>query len=146
MIESVKLLPATFLELSAQLANTSSLVEKKRLTKQMSAFLAQDKDFSSLLLRSLLMSCLQDIELLNDVIANEFYKIRHSTYRDEDGVLKVSVGIAFLQNFLNANGALDRLLLENVIKELASNNLDLLVNDVVVNNVQVRNGDLNNLL
>lgn len=92
------------------------------------------------------MTCLENIPELHSLIDNEFYRLRQATYRDSDGLTKISIGIALLQNHSAPRVNVEREIVEMLYGEIKRRNLDLVVNDLVVNLLQVRNGEIDSLL
>ena len=141
-----KVLATTFLSLSADLASARTLAAKKKLTAEMSKFLAEDKEFAGTLIRPVIMSALNEVNELRDIITGEFFKLRHQVYTDSDNKIKIAVGVVFLQDHDNSNINLDQIVLDFLIEDIKSKNLDLLVNDVTVNVLQARDGSTASLL
>ena len=131
---------ATFLELSTRLAATRSTAEKKRITKTMGRFLGEEREFADTLLRPLMLNMLAGITSMEEVLKGDYFTLRQRVYRDEDGEHRVALGIAFLQDHLNHQASLDEEILWEVQGELERHNLELLVNDLTVNRIQMRNG------
>lgn len=112
----------------------------------MSSFLGEERDFSETLIRPLIMGTLSSLTSMEPVLASDFFLLRQRVYRDVDGVTKVALGVAFLQDHDAPDPDLDALLVREIFQGLRAHNLDLLVNDITVNLVQVRNGEFNSLL
>lgn len=139
-------MPDNFLSLTEKLAATTSPEEKKELSARLSSFLAEDKEFASLVLHSLALNVMKSVPALVPVLTSEFFQVRHAVYRDMDGQAKVAMGVAYLQDFQEPDEKLDGVVLQALLRELEARNLDLLVNDVTVNLLQLRDSSSESLL
>lgn len=132
----------TFLELSTRLAEARTEREKKKITQELSSFLGEERDFSETLIRPMMLSVIDGLEVMNTIMSDEFFSIRQRVYRDDDKGPRIALGVSFLQDYQSPVDGLDELVLESVLAELKRQNLDLLVNDVAVNMLQFRDGAL----
>lgn len=135
-----------FLSLSVDLASARTLAAKKKISNEMGKFLSSDREFATMLIRPLITAALSSIDPVDEIMQGEFFKIRQEVYVDVDNKIKIAVGVIFLQDHNNSDFDLDRVVIENLIKNFKNKNLDLLVNDITVNLTQVRDGDTGSLL
>lgn len=76
---------------------------------------------------------------LEELFESETIHIRASGYIDDDGLCKISVGVAFVQHFRDEPVEIVGIILNTIFDYVMRENLGYIVNDVVVNDVQVRN-------
>lgn len=129
----------TFISLSRDLENAENVAVKKRITNDMRNMLSSDEDFSNTLVYSLIMQVLRESEKLAPVLDSEFIEIRYSVYVDNDNLLKVAVGITYLQDYMNEISGLENEVIESLVEDIEEQNFDLLINDITVNQTQYRN-------
>ena len=79
---------------------------------------------------------------LNEISNSEFWNIRVSTYVDIDGKTRVAAGIAYVQDFDDADSDLDNRVMRMILDALKEANLDFVFNDICVNLLQSRNGSM----
>lgn len=137
---------ATFLELSARLFSAKNTREKTKLSRDLSDLLSKEHGLTETLVGPLVMGVLSSVESLRPFRNEEFYYLHHRAYRDFDGVVRVAIGVAFLQHFEEVDPSLELRVLEELHAALVEQNLELLVNDLTANDVQVRNGEFGSVL
>lgn len=132
----------SFLELLENLKTAESQEQKVALTNQLSSILEEDEHYSERMLQSYFTHTLGR-EVGNDfqeIIQGEFFTSRVKAYLDEDFVMKVAIGIAYLQDYRDFTEELDSKVIQTLESALQERNLDLLINDISVNDLQRRNG------
>lgn len=139
-------MPITFLELSEELASSRDSVEKAEITEKLADFLGEEKDFSETVLRPLLLTELSRVTSLTSIMEGEYFSLRQRVYTDVTSRPRVALGVAFLQDHEDYDPDLDLRVATEILSVLTRENLDLLVNDITVNSVQVRDGALGSLL
>lgn len=77
-----------------------------------------------------------------EIAKSEFYKLRISVYEDIDGRFRVAMGVSYLQDFEDFDVDLDMRVMLLMINEISKVHLDLVLNDVCINDIQFRNGEL----
>lgn len=133
----------TFLELLEDLKNAESVEDKAELTNELGLALEEDEKYSERLLQSFFTYTLGK-EVgggFQEIVKGEFFSTRVKAYLDDDYTTKIAVGISYLQNHNHYIDNLDVQVLKTLTKELRKRNLELLVNDISVNELQVRNGN-----
>lgn len=136
----------SFLELLENLKNTVSHEQKVALTHQLSSILEEDEKYSERMLQSYFTHTLgREVgDGFQDIIRGEFFASRVKAYLDDDFTMKVSLGLAYLQDYRSFSDNLDLKVLHTLELALRERNLDLLVNDISVNDLQRRNGEDSN--
>lgn len=132
----------TFPRLANDLALASSLEEKKSLSRELSACLAQDSSLAQGLVSPTIMAVLRGIPALDYAIEEDLVFLRVGVYTDTDGLAKITIGVAYLQDFTRPTLRLDDMVLLEVLDALNHLNLDILANDLTVNTVQLRGEEI----
>lgn len=76
------------------------------------------------------------------ICKGDFFQKEVRLYKDSDGETKVAIGISYLQDFENSSDNMDYNVLNSLLEIIKDGNLELLVNDVAVNFIQSRNGNV----
>lgn len=134
----------TFLELLEDLKKTIDLEQKTAITRQLSLALEEDEKYAERLLQFFFAHALgREVgQGFQEIIKSDFYNTRVKAYLDEDFSVKIAVGVSYLQDSNNPIDNLDSKVINTLFEELIQNNLDLLINDISVNELQLRNGEL----
>lgn len=131
----------SFLRVVNELSEVSSLTKKKKLSDEASIALEARKDRADSVVVPIIeqLERLPDVETFKNIASSEFYEMEIRTYYDDE-LLRISVQIAFLQDFEESMDGLSEKIGFQLYNELLKRNLDILINDICVNDVQYRNG------
>lgn len=131
-----------FMRIMTDLQNSTSFDEKKSLSKEASVSLMNDskyvKNFLHFIFSRLVLKA--EISPYSEIANNDFYEVKVVPYEDIDGFYKISIRMTYLQDFENSQNDLDMKVSLLLYEELKNSNLDIIVNDICVNDVQIRNG------
>jgi hypothetical protein len=133
----------SFLELLENLKNAENHEQKTAITRELSSILEEDEKYSERMFQSYFTHTLGR-EVGNgfqEIIKGEYFVSRVKAYIDDDFAVKISLGIAYLQDYRDFTNDLDTRVLDTLHSALQSRNLELLVNDISVNDLQRRNGE-----
>lgn len=132
----------TFLELTRELAEAKTLENKTKITEILGRSLEEDEKYTERLLRTFFTSSLVRIvgSGFQDISRSDFYSTRVRAYFDDDFSTRIAIGISYLQDSSQYIEDLDERVLKAISEEIASRNLDFLINDISVNELQLRNG------
>lgn len=134
----------SLLNMLERLEASGSSSEKSEISNELLDFALKETRFSESLLKSHLIDLLkrESIQAINEIVASDFFKSRLKLYYDDDHQLRITFGLSFLQDLDSFDSNLENdivLLIDEIIHRI---NLDFIVNDINVNSLQIRNGEL----
>lgn len=134
----------SLLKMLEKLEFSSSEFEKTSTSNEILDFVLVETEFSEELIKNHLLGLLKNHSSFNfhHIMNGEFFKSRLKAYYDDNGSLRIAFGIAFLQDLNSFDSCLENDIIFLIDKIIKTIKLDLIVNDITVNTLQIRNGDL----
>lgn len=131
----------SFLELLSDL-NEASGKTVSAISDNLSALLEEDDSYTNQFLYHILSHVVYknfDKSYI-DFVETDFCDVQVRSYMDEDFKTRIAINFTFLQDYENHSDDLDGEVMNDLVSSLNGENLSLLVNDISVNVIQVRNG------
>lgn len=136
----------SFLGLAKELDESTSTKEKIALSNELSSLLEEEPAPFSMFLQQKIGNLLRRTQTFRKIMEANFYEFSNRVYVDNDGVSRMAIGISYVPFDYISGENFDYEIIVKVIDELKKRNLDLIVNDVSVNLLQIRNGEIGSLL
>lgn len=132
----------SFLELTKDLAEAETSELKIEISEQIGRSIEEDEKHTERLMHSFFTSSLARVvgNGFQEIVRSDFFSTRVRAYFDEDFSTKIAIGISYLQSHNEFIPDLDSQVLDAVVNEISRRNLNILVNDISVNALQMRNG------
>jgi hypothetical protein len=128
-----------------KLESSKSNVEKVRFSKHLMTLLQQKKAPVDFIIKSVIEQSLGTYSFIRDLWAKGTFEVSYRPYIDSDELLKLAFGISYMPDHREYKLEDDIKLTKHVLRIINKRNLDLIVNDVTVNFLQIRNNDSSKL-
>lgn len=134
----------SFIQIINELSNVSLPHEKKQLSIEAGKALKSRQNQASSIIVPIIEATKRSPEMkrFKEISEGDFYELEIRPYQDLDGFFHISIQVSFLQDFENFDNELSMKIGLFIFNELLKRNLEIVVNDICINDVQYRNGNL----